>query len=55
VLKFEIHNMRKIVIKYYLEECFEIDLQMEVIDLEFLVLSVWLDLPMLSPIFHYTI
>jgi hypothetical protein len=51
----EIHNLRKIVIKYYLEEYFEIDVQIKVIDVEFLIQSIWLDSPMLSPIFFYTI
>jgi hypothetical protein len=31
----------------------EIGVQMKVIDLEFLILFVWLDLPMLSPISYY--
>jgi hypothetical protein len=34
--------------KYNLEEYFGIDVQMEVIDLEFLILSIRLDSPMLS-------
>jgi hypothetical protein len=32
---FEIHSLRKIVIKYYMEEYFGIDVQMKVIDFEF--------------------
>jgi hypothetical protein len=48
---YEISSLRKIVIKYNLEENFGINIQMKVIDLEFLILSIWLDSPMLSPIF----
>jgi hypothetical protein len=40
--------MRKIVIEYNLEEYFGIDEQMKVIDLEFFILSIWLDSPMLA-------
>jgi hypothetical protein len=47
--------LRKIVIKYNLEEYFGIDVQMKVIDLEFFILSIQLDSPMLSWIFYYTI
>jgi hypothetical protein len=43
----EISNMRKTVVKYYLEEYFE----MKIIDLEYWVLYVQLDFLMLSPIF----
>jgi hypothetical protein len=39
--------------KYYLEEYFGIDAQMKVIDLKFLILSVWVDSPIQSPIFYY--
>jgi hypothetical protein len=39
---------RKIIIKYNLEEYFGINVQMKVIDLEFLILSIQLDSPMLS-------
>jgi hypothetical protein len=52
---FEIFNLKKTIIKYYLEEYFGIDLQMNVRVLELLVLSLWLNSPMLSPIFYYTI
>jgi hypothetical protein len=41
-------SLRKSVIKYNLEEYFEIDVQMKVIDLEFLILSILLNSPMLS-------
>jgi hypothetical protein len=34
--------------KYNLEEYFGIKVQMKVIDLKFLILSIWLDSPMLS-------
>jgi hypothetical protein len=40
--------LRKIAIKYNLEEYFGIDIQMKVIDLEFLIPSMRLDSPMLS-------
>jgi hypothetical protein len=43
-----IPSLRKIVIKYKLEEHFGIDVQMKVIDLEFFILFIQLDLPMLS-------
>jgi hypothetical protein len=39
---------RKTVIKYNLEEYFGIDVQMKVIDLEFLILSIQLESPMVS-------
>jgi hypothetical protein len=45
---YEISTFRKIVIKYNLEEYFGIDVQMKVIDLEFFILSIQLDSPMLS-------
>jgi hypothetical protein len=44
--------LRKVVIEYYLDEYFGIDVQMEVIDL---ILFLLFDSPMLSPIFYYTI
>jgi hypothetical protein len=44
----EIPSLRKTVMKYNLEECFIINVQMKVIDLEFLILSIWLNSPMLS-------
>jgi hypothetical protein len=40
--------MIKTIRKYSLEEYFGIDVQMIVIDLKFLILSIQLDLPMLS-------
>jgi hypothetical protein len=40
--------MRKTIIKYNLKEYFGIDEQMKVIDLEFLILSIRLDSPMLA-------
>jgi hypothetical protein len=43
-----IPSSRKTVIKYNLKEYFGIDVQMKIIDLEFLILSVWLNSPMLS-------
>jgi hypothetical protein len=43
------YKWARIVVKYNLEEYFEIDVQMKVIELEFLILS------MLPPIFYYTI
>jgi hypothetical protein len=45
---FEIPNLKKTIIKYNLEEYFRIDVQMKVIGLEFLILSILLDSPMLS-------
>jgi hypothetical protein len=44
----EIPRLRETVIKYNLEDYFGIDVQMKVIDLEFLILSIRLDSPMLS-------
>jgi hypothetical protein len=32
---FEFDNLRKTIIKYYLEKCFGIDVQLKVIDLKF--------------------
>jgi hypothetical protein len=44
---FEIPSLRKTDIKYNLDEYFGIDVQMKVIDLEFLILSIQLDSPLL--------
>jgi hypothetical protein len=44
-------NLRKTTIKCYLEEYFGIEVQIKVIDLEFQIISIWLD-SMLSPIFE---
>jgi hypothetical protein len=54
-LVWERTSLKKTVIKYNLEEYFGIDVQMKVIDLEFFILSIQLDSPMLSWIFYYTI
>jgi hypothetical protein len=43
--------MRKIVIKYNLNEYFGIDIQMKLIDLEFFIQSIQLDSLELSPLF----
>jgi hypothetical protein len=48
VLLIEIPSSRKTIIKYNLEEYFGIDVQMKVIDLEFFIISIRLDSPMLS-------
>jgi hypothetical protein len=45
----EFDNLRKIIIKYYLEEYFGIDVQMKVINFEYWILFVWLDFPTISP------
>jgi hypothetical protein len=47
-----ISKLKKNVINYNLEENFGIDVQMKVIDLEFLILFIWLASPMLSRIFY---
>jgi hypothetical protein len=47
-------QFEKIILKYNLEEYFGIDVQMKVIDLEFLILSIQLDSPMLSWVIYYT-
>jgi hypothetical protein len=46
---------KKIIIKYNLEEYFGINVQIKVIDLEFFILSIQLDSPMLSLMVYYTI
>jgi hypothetical protein len=45
--------LRNTIIKYYLEEYFGIDVQMKVTDLEFWILSIWLDSPMPSLILYH--
>jgi hypothetical protein len=40
-------QFEKTIIKYNLEKYFGINVQIKVIDLEFLILSIWLDSPML--------
>jgi hypothetical protein len=47
----KIYNLRKTFIKYYLEECFEIDVPIKVIDYEFFFYFTQL----YSPMFYYTI
>jgi len=47
----KIDNLKKIIVKYYLEEYFGIQTQVKVVDLELYIPLVFLDLQMLSLIF----
>jgi len=51
----EIDDLRKIIIKFYLEEYLGIDIQIKVVDFEFQIPSVWLDSPMLSPMYVFLV
>jgi hypothetical protein len=50
---FEFDKLRTIDIKCYLEEYIGIEVQIKVIDLDFWILSIQSDSPMLLPIFYY--
>jgi hypothetical protein len=47
-------SLEKTVIKYNFEEYFGIDVQMKVVDLEFLIVSIWLDSAIMN-IFLYNL
>ena len=49
----KIDDLGKTIIKYDLEEYFEIAIQIKVVDLKKNILSIWLDPLILSPIFFY--